>query len=121
MSTIDASILQAALVGYNTALDRINANISALRTQLAGRAIRADAEVQWVRPKHTMSAAGRKAIAVAQKKRWTEYRAQQTAAASSAHKTATKRKISADRKAVLVANLAKARAARAQKASAATA
>jgi hypothetical protein len=121
MPTFDASTLQAALVGYNAALDRINANMSAIRKQLGGHAIRAVAGFQRAKPKHKMSTAGRRAIAAAQKKRWTQYRAQQRAAASSAHKVAPKRKLSPERKAALVANLAKARAAKSAKAVAATA
>lgn len=120
MQTINDSTLQAALVEYKAALDSINANISAIRTQLAVRAIRAAAGVQRARPKDRMSAAGRQAIAAAQKKWWTKYRAQQRAAASSARKVAPKREMSAERKAALVANLAKARAAKAAKAAVTT-
>jgi hypothetical protein len=63
------------------------------------------------RAKRKISAAGKKAIAEAQRKRWAESKK-----AASLPKTApAKRKMSAARKAALVANLAKARAARAAK------
>jgi DNA-binding protein HU-beta len=78
--------------------------------------------------KRTMSAAARKRIANAQKLRWAKFRKSaekpaavakkatvKKAAPKAAKKTAPKRKISAAAKANLVANLAKARAAKAAK------
>jgi len=61
--------------------------------------------------KRKMSAAGKKSIADAQRKRWAESKK----AASVSKTTPAKKKMSAARKAALVANLAKARAARAAK------
>jgi hypothetical protein len=71
-----------------------------------------------------MSAAARNSIASAHKRRWAEYRkskedagkpAKKAALKKTAPKPAAKRKLSPARKAALVANLAKARAARAAK------
>jgi hypothetical protein len=68
------------------------------------------------KPKRKISAAGKKAIAQAQRKRWKEFKAK--APKPAPKKTAAKRKLSPARKAALVANLAKARAAKAAKATA---
>jgi hypothetical protein len=61
-----------------------------------------------------MSAAAKKRIAAGQKKRWAAFHANDTKPVA-AKKAAPKRKMSPERKAALVANLAKARAARAAK------
>jgi len=64
-----------------------------------------------------MSAAALRRISLAQKKRWAAYHAKQGGTAKkAAPKKTAKRKMSSERKAALVANLAKARAARAAKA-----
>jgi hypothetical protein len=65
-----------------------------------------------------LSPAAKKRIALAQKRRWAAFHAKQAAPAK---KDAPKRKLSAAAKAKLLANLAKARAVRAEKAKAATA
>jgi hypothetical protein len=75
------------------------------------------------KPKRKMSAAGRKAISEATKKRWALFYAAKAkpvvAKKATAKKAAAKKKLSPARKAALVANLAKARAAKAAKAMAA--
>jgi hypothetical protein len=111
MQGLDAATLQAALVGYNVELDKINAHISAIRKQLGGRATHAAvfADGDGTKPKRKLSAAAIKHIADAQKKRWAAFHKAQEAAAK------PKRKLSPAAKAKLVANLAKARAARAAK------
>jgi hypothetical protein len=72
------------------------------------------------KPKRKMSAAGRKAISEATKKRWAAFHKAKTkpvvAKKATANKAVAKKKLSPARKAALVANLAKARAARAAKA-----
>jgi hypothetical protein len=84
----------------------------------------APAAMEPSKPKRKLSAAGRKAISDATKKRWaavhaaaakTKPAAQKKVAAK---KAVAKRKLSPARKAALVANLAKARAAKAAKATA---
>ena len=70
----DVALLQAALVGYQSELTRIDLAIGEIRVRLgqAGAAPVSEAPVQ--RPRRKMSAAARKRIAAAQKKRWAEYK-----------------------------------------------
>jgi hypothetical protein len=120
MSKIDASTLQAALIGYQAELGRIEASISAIRKQLG---VRGNGSLRVITTgkarHHQMSVAGRKHIADAQKKRWAVFHAKHKAPAKAAKTVAPKRKLSPAAKAKLVANLAKARAARATKKAAA--
>ena len=108
---LDSSIMAMALVGYEAEIQRIEAAMAEIRSRLGNRSTRSAVRVGDGVPKarRTMSAAARKRIAYAQKKRWAAFHAknQKTAPA--------KRKLSPERKAALVANLAKARAARAAK------
>ena len=119
---IEHAVLEMALVGYNAKLDEVNQKMSDIERQLGIRcksgptpAVSPNATVA-TRPKRTMSVAARKRIAAAQKKRWAAFHAKAGApkpATQSAKKP--KRKMSPDAKARLVANLAKARAAKAVK------
>ena len=68
------------------------------------------------KPKRKMSAAGRAAIVAATKKRWEAFYAAKQAKKPALKKAIAKKKLSPARKAALLANLAKARAARAAKA-----
>jgi hypothetical protein len=70
------------------------------------------------KPKRKMSAAGRAAIVAATKKRWEAFHAAKQAKKPALKKAIAKKKLSPARKAALLANLAKARAARAAKATA---
>ena len=71
---IDKQTLQAALIGYQSEQERITKAITHLQAQLTGgRASATDHAVGAAKPKRKMSAAARKRIAAAQKKRWTEY------------------------------------------------
>jgi hypothetical protein len=65
-----------------------------------------------------MSAAGRKAISEATKKRWAAFHAAKQSKKPALKKAVAKRKLSPARKAALVASLAKAREAKAAKAAA---
>ena len=68
----DSSLLEAALIGYQLQRDRIDKAIAELRQRLGGQkapAISSDGE----RPQRKMSAAARKRIGAAQKKRWAEF------------------------------------------------
>ena len=111
MPRLDVSILQAALLGLESEKEKIDAAMSAIRKQLGMHVSKtASAVTDGAKPKHRMSAAGRKHIAAAQRKRWAVFHAKQR---TSAKKTAPRLKMSAERKAALVAKLAKARAAKA--------
>jgi hypothetical protein len=111
-----------ALVGYAAELQKIEGKITAIRKQLGGRVnttIAATVASNGSGPKRQMSAAARRRIAAAQRKRWRKFRAMQKGKAATSKKTAPKRKLSPAAKAKLVANLAKARAAKAAKKAAA--
>jgi hypothetical protein len=98
--------------------------------QLRWAKIRAESEPpatatqEPLKPKRKLSRAGRAAIVAALKKRWLEKKAAPVNAAptvakkAAVKKAAAKKKLSPARKAALVANLAKARAAKAAKATA---
>ena len=75
---MDTSLLEAALIGYQTQLATIEQNIAALRSQLGQKS--AAAPGQPARKRRKMSAAARKRIAAAQKKRWAEYHKKQASA-----------------------------------------
>ena len=107
----DTSILEMALVGYAEQRREIEDAIAAIRSQLGDRSTSIDTD--GAKPKRKLSAAARKRIATAQKARWKEFHLQKAEARQP--KAALKRKLSPARKAALVANLAKARAAKAEK------
>jgi hypothetical protein len=106
-------ILNAAILGFEEQKRRIDSQIAELRAMLDGgtRPTPAATPETPKRKRRKMSAAGRKAIAEAQRKRW----AASKKAAVPPKKTLPKRKLSPAGKAALVANLAKARAAKAAK------
>ena len=107
--SIDRSLLEAALAGYMVQHRQIEEKIAALRAQMGGHARGSGAAApagQKTGGHREMSAAARKRIAEAQKKRW---------AAFHARKKQARKKLSPAQKAALVANLAKARAAKAAK------
>jgi hypothetical protein len=117
---IGSSVLEMALVGYQAELQKITANMSAIRKQLGVRGNGSPRVIATRKSSHhRMTTAGRKHIADAQKKRWAAFHAKHKAAAKPAKVAAPKRKLSPAAKAKLVANLAKARAARAAKKAAA--
>jgi hypothetical protein len=106
-----------AVLGYESQLAQINLKIQEIRRRLGARAgsgVTSDMAAA-VRKRNHMSAAGRKAIAAAQRKRWAAHRAKSGKGAKKAP-SKPKRTLSPEAKAKLVANLAKARAARAAKA-----
>ena len=112
MKQIDRSTLEMALIGYEAERQKIKAAMAAIRKQVDGHAA-APVVDGARRAKRVMSAAARRRIAAAQRKRWAEFHAEKK---SGAAKMAPKRRLSGVAKAKLVANLAKARAARAAKA-----
>lgn len=119
MPQLDSSILEMALVGYTQRCREIQTAISAIRGQLGMHSTKVGASTttDGAKPKRRLSAAARKRIATAQKRRWAAFH--KTRKPAPAKKTATKRVLSPARKAALVANLAKARAAKAAKKAAA--
>lgn len=70
--TLDPALLRAALIGYENQLAQINQAMTDIRRQLkmTGSSDPAPAKER----ERGMSAAARKRIAAAQKKRWAEYR-----------------------------------------------
>jgi hypothetical protein len=99
----DPEILHAALVGLQHALGAIEARIADLRSRLGGqpasRKSAAPAPADG-RKKRTMSAAARKRIGLAQKKRWAAFNA---AKAAPAAPKPSKRKLSAEGRARIIA------------------
>jgi hypothetical protein len=110
-------IITAAIDGYQIQKTHIDTKIAELRALLASGSAQAAANPEPPKRKHRkMSAAGRKTIAEAQRKRWAA--AKKAAEASTPEPAKPKRRLTAAAKAKLVANLKKARAAKAAKAKA---
>jgi len=119
---IDNDLLEMALLGYKTKREEVMVKMAEIEGMLRGQARGVSASSANTatpsasKPKRKLSAAGRRAIRAGVKKRWAAFHAK-----SSAPKTVTKAKGKAKRvlspsaKAKLTANLALARAARAQK------
>jgi hypothetical protein len=70
----DTSLLQAALVGYQSKLAEIEQAMADIRKKLGTRTSPAAAGTP--RKRRDLSAAARKRISAAQKKRWAEYKKQ---------------------------------------------
>ncbi len=83
-STQDQTTLQMALVGYQLERQRIEERIKEIQSQLGhgrGRPAAGGAGKQESAPrKRVLSAAARRRIALAQKKRWAEHRKRMAAA-----------------------------------------
>jgi hypothetical protein len=104
--------MEMALIGYEAERQRIKAVMAAIRKQVDGR-VAPPALVGEPKPRRNLSAAAKRRIAAAQRKRWAAFHADQK---SGTAKTAPGRKLSAADKAKLTRNLAQARAAKAAKA-----
>lgn len=91
-STLDHSLLEAALEGLEHRRQRIVAQIAEIRAQLgtAAKPSPTHAVVETAKSARKLSAAGRKRIADAARKRWAAHRAQRAkeAAAKQASKSA---------------------------------
>lgn len=72
----DSSLLQAALIGYQAELLRIDEAIAAIRSKLGQTAKPAGSSTGT---RKAISAVARKRMAAAQKKRWAAYRKQKAA------------------------------------------
>jgi hypothetical protein len=90
-------MIKAAILGFEGQKREIDAQVRELRAMLSGAPASAPAETAEVtpteRPKRTVSAAGRKAMALAQQKRWAAKKAVPAPEAPAAAKP--KRKMSA--------------------------
>jgi hypothetical protein len=72
MPTHDSSLLQAALIGYQVERDRIEEAIADLRRRLMTTGVGADSSP--APKKRQVSAAARKRMAAAQRKRWRKFK-----------------------------------------------
>ena len=72
---MDAQLLQAALMGYQKELERIEEAMAELRRRIGQN----PGDGVGTTPKRTISPAARKRMAAAQKKRWAAYRKNKTA------------------------------------------
>ena len=115
-------IIEAAILGFESQRERLAEQVAELRVMLDGRPAESTAKSETPkRRRRKMSAAGRKAIAEAQKARWAKIRG---VSASSSNAAKPKRKLSAaGRKAIIAAAkrrwaLKRAEAAKATKAAA---
>jgi len=79
----DASFLAAALEGLELQRKRIEEQIASVKALLGGRKATIGAAARSAKParKRLLSAEARKRIAMAQKRRWAEYRKKQAAQA----------------------------------------
>jgi hypothetical protein len=71
--TDDVSVLQAALLGYQTQLETINKNIQDIRDRLRGRE---PSDAPPSQKRHRISPEGLARIAAAQRRRWAAKRKQ---------------------------------------------
>lgn len=76
---MDSTLLQMALIGFETERQKIKDKIADIQRELSGKerahgaGAPADGNTPMKRRRRTMSASARKRIAAAQKKRWAEY------------------------------------------------
>lgn len=83
-SNPDLATLEMALVGYQLERQKIDEKIREIERQLKGRKTSSTVGEEGrkaARPKRVLSAAARRRIAAAQKKRWAEHRKRMTQAA----------------------------------------
>ena len=86
-SSEDASMLEMALIGYQSEKQRIEAKIQQIQSQLGGRRASAPSSGgAQTKPsvRRQLSPAARKRIAAAQKRRWAEHRKRAAQAAKTA-------------------------------------
>jgi hypothetical protein len=74
--TIDSSILEAALIGYQHQRDEIDVKMAEIRRQIGGQTPQASGSAGTVEAprKRVLSAAARKRMGAAQRKRWAEFK-----------------------------------------------
>ena len=112
MPALSREIIEAAILGFEQQKKNIDERIAELRELLDGTRATTNAVARPIasreaaRRKGTMSAAGRKAIAEAQRKRWAASRGESSTVPAKAP-TKAKRKLSAEGRAAIVAALKK--------------
>jgi hypothetical protein len=74
MTQFDIEILQAALVGLQNESSKIDAKIAEVRARISGTEGSVTPDGNKPARKHTLSAAARRRIAAAQRKRWATFR-----------------------------------------------
>lgn len=103
MPKLTKTIIEAAILGFEAQKHRIDAEILELRAMLPGARTEPEPEPTAKRRRRKMSAAGRRAIAEAQRKRWAAVKPETKAPKISR----PKRKLSPAGKAAIVAALKK--------------
>ena len=83
-STQDSTTLQMALVGYELEKQKIEEKIREIQSRLGGKRGAAGAAQKEAPKKRVLSAAARRRIALAQKRRWAEHRRRLAQAAKGA-------------------------------------
>src|ERR1035441_1229375 len=97
---IDSSLLETALVGYQAKRDEVLQKMADIKRQLGAASAPATERNGEERPKRKMSAAGKKAIAEAQRKRWATAK---KAAAKAPEAPKAKRRLSKAGRAAIIA------------------
>jgi hypothetical protein len=92
ISNLTPELLAAALQGLEAQRARLDAHIAEVRRMLGARPQKPAPPPAARKPKRKMSAAGRKRIAEATRKRWAEYRRRQAETAGKARGRAAVRK-----------------------------
>ena len=109
-------IITAAILGFEQQKRQIDTKIGELRAMLPGGTTQSAATPETPTGKRKVSAAARRRMALGQKARWAKLKGESKSPAPTAPEPEKpKRKLSAAAKAKLVANLKKARAAKAAK------
>ena len=86
----DTEFLQAALIGFQHEASEIERKMAEIRTKIGGQAARSSFSPAKTAKKRVLSAAARRRIADAQRKRWAAYRKAEKKPAASAQKAAAK-------------------------------
>lgn len=107
MPTLTKEIIEAAIYGFEAQKRSLDDQIAELRGMMVGSSTKPNAEPRSARPRRRMSAAGRKAIAEAQRKRWAAARGEEKPAGPAKRAKKPKRKLSAAGRAAIVAALKK--------------
>ena len=75
----NSDLLQAALIGYQSEINRIQEAMAAIRAQLKGSSATTAAPAAQPRKRSRFSAASRKKMAAAQKARWAAFHVRKSA------------------------------------------
>jgi hypothetical protein len=97
-SPVTTDVINAAIAGLEFQKRWIDDQIAQLRQSLKGAPAESAAEPEPAKPKRRLSAAGRKAIAAAAKKRWAAIKAEAKAAKTPAVKKAARKSATTKKK-----------------------